>query len=60
VTPIMKIEFAEAHPDLIETLRKLGGQWTESEMQVYNLKVDEGADVEEVAREMLKDKGLID
>jgi osmoprotectant transport system substrate-binding protein len=59
VTPILRIDYAEKHPDLVDLLEKLGGQWSESDMQDYNLRVDEGADVKEVARDMLKDKGLI-
>ena len=60
VTPILRMDYAEKHADLVELLNKLGGQWSESEMQDYNLRVDEGTDVKEVARDMLKDKGLID
>lgn len=59
VTPIMKIAFAQDHPDLVDLLNELGGNWTEAELQDYNLRVDEGADMKEVARDMLKDKGLI-
>jgi glycine betaine/choline ABC-type transport system substrate-binding protein len=59
VTPIMTLDFAEAHPDLVELLNKLNYIWTETEMQQYNLQVDDGADVTEVATEMLRVKGLI-
>lgn len=59
VTPIMKLAFAQANPELVELLNQLGGNWTEADMQDYNLRVDEGADVKTVARDMLKDKGLI-
>jgi len=54
------MDYAEKHPDLVKLLNKLAGTWSEKDMQDYNLRVDEGADVKEVAREMLKDKGLID
>lgn len=60
VTPIMKQTFADANPELVELLNKLGGNWTEAELQDYNLRADEGTDVKTVARAMLKDKGLID
>ncbi len=59
VTPIMKKTFADANPDIVELLNKLGGNWTEADMQGYNLLVDEGANATDVARDMLKDKGLI-
>jgi glycine betaine/choline ABC-type transport system substrate-binding protein len=60
VTPILKIEFAEENPEVVEALEELGGHWTEADMQEYNLMVDEGADVEEIARLMLTDAGLLD
>jgi len=60
VTPILRMDYAEEHPELVDVLEKLKGQWSESEMQEYNLRVDEGTDVKEVARDMLIDKGLID
>lgn len=59
VVPIMKIAFTEEHPELTELLEKIDGIWTETEMQDYNLRADEGTDVKVVARDMLKDKGLI-
>lgn len=59
VTPIMKKTFADANPDIVELLNELGGNWTEADMQGYNLLVDEGANATDVARNMLKDKGLI-
>lgn len=60
VTPILKMDYADAHPDLVELLDNLADQWTEEEMQVYNLRVDEGESPKVVATDMLKDKGLID
>jgi len=60
VTPILKMEFAEENPAVVEALEELGGHWTESEMQVYNLMVDEGASAEDVAMLMLTDAGLLE
>lgn len=60
VVPIMKMSFADAHPELVDLLNKLEGTWVEADLQVYNLRADEGEDVKTVARAMLKDKGLID
>ena len=60
VMPIMKMTFADEHPDLVELLNKLEDTWVEADLQVYNLRVDEGEDVKTVARDMLKDKGLVD
>lgn len=59
VTPILKMDYAEKHPELVTLLKALNNVWNEVEMQSYNLKVDEGADVKVVAREMLTDKNLI-
>ncbi|MHB1454587.1 MAG: ABC transporter substrate-binding protein [Saccharofermentanales bacterium] len=59
VTPILKMEYADQNPKLVEALNKLDSIWTEAEMQAYNLRVDEGEDVKTVAREMLTDKDLI-
>ena len=60
VTPILRMEYAEEHPEIVEALRELGGNWTDEAMQQYNLMVDEGADPREVATLMLQDAGLID
>jgi len=60
VTPILKLEFSKENPDITEALNQLGNQWTDIEMQQYNLMVDEGADPRQVATQMLKDKGLIE
>ncbi len=60
VTPILRMEYADEHPDVVEALRELGGNWTDEAMQQYNLMVDEGADPREVATLMLQDAGLID
>lgn len=58
--PILKQAFTQEHPEIVEALRALGGMWSEEEMQQYNLLVDDGADAREVAKQMLKDIGLID
>lgn len=60
IVPIMKMAFVDVHPELVDLLNKLENTWTEAELQVYNLRADEGEDVKTVARDMLKDKGLID
>lgn len=60
VTPVVRSEFAENNQAVIDALIELGGHWTDEELQVYNLMVDEGADAREVATLMLRDKGLID
>ena len=57
--PIMKNEFAESHPDITKTLDNLKNVWDDKDMQKYNLMVDEGGDINEVARLMLTDKGLL-
>ncbi len=57
--PIMKEEFATENPEVVEALNALKDQWTDVDMQKYNLLVDEGEDAREVATKMLKDKALI-
>ena len=57
--PLMKVEFAESHPEIVQALSKLEGVWTDADMQKYNLMVDEGDDVKKVARLMLIDKNII-
>lgn len=59
VTPILRMDYAEKHPELVELLNKLGDQFTEEELQQINLSIDEGANAREVAVKVLKDKGLI-
>ena len=59
VTPILKIKFAESHPEVVKALEDLGGLWTDADMQKYNLMVDEGQKAKDVARLMLKESGLI-
>lgn len=60
VTPILKMDFAEKNPEVVKALEELGGNWTEADMQKYNLMVDEGEDARKVAELMLKDAGLIE
>ncbi len=59
VVPIVRMEFAENNPEVIQALNELAGKWTDEDMQHYNLLVDEGADAREVARQMLVDAGLL-
>lgn len=59
VTPVLKMDYAEKNPEVVAALNELGGHWSDEEMQMYNLQADEGADVREVATQMLKDAGLI-
>ncbi len=59
VTPILKMDFAEANPEVVTALEELHNQWTTEEMQQYNLLVDEGQNAREVATMMLTDKGLL-
>lgn len=60
VTPILKMDYAEKNPEVVKALEELGGNWTEEDMQKYNLMVDEGEDARKVAELMLKDAGLIE
>ncbi|PKM65250.1 MAG: glycine/betaine ABC transporter substrate-binding protein [Firmicutes bacterium HGW-Firmicutes-2] len=59
VTPILKIEYADAHPEVVAALLELSEKWSDEDMQKYNLLVDEGANARDVATQMLKDAGLI-
>ena len=60
VTPILREEYAEENPEIVDALNDLGWKWTDEDMQKYNLMVDEGADAREVAILMLKDAGLLE
>jgi len=60
VTPIMRVDYAEENPELVDALNDLGGKWSDSDMQKYNLMVDEGEDARKVATMMLREAGLID
>lgn len=60
VAPILKQDYVDANPEVVNALRLLKGTFTEDDMQNYNLMVDEGANSREVATQALQDKGLID
>lgn len=60
VTPILKMAYADEHPDVVAALKELGGHWTEADLQKYNLMVDDGGDAREAATLMLQEAGLID
>lgn len=60
VAPIVKLDFAENYPEVVDALNTLGNHFTDEQMQQLNLLVDEGADAREVATQALKDEGLID
>lgn len=60
VTPILRMEYADENPEIVEALQELGENWSDDEMQAYNLMVDEGEDARKIATLMLKDAGLID
>lgn len=60
VTPILRMDYADENPEIVEALNELGGHWTEADMQAYNLMVDEGEDARVVATLMLQEAGLID
>lgn len=57
--PIMKQTFADENPEVVEALKQLKGKWSDEDMQKYNLLVDEGSDVRDVAEQMLREAGLI-
>ncbi len=60
VAPILKQDYVDANPAVVEALRLLKEKFTDEDMQKYNLMVDEGGDSRDVAKQALKDKGLID
>jgi len=59
VIPIMKMDYAAQHPEVVAALDELENQWTEKEITKYNLMVDEGQDPRVIAEQMLREKGLI-
>lgn len=59
VTPILKMDFVDENPEVVKALEELAGHWTEADMQIYNLRVDEGETPEAVATSMLQDVGLL-
>lgn len=60
VAPILKQEFADANPAIVEALMLIKNKFSDEDAQKYNLMVDEGGDPREVAEQALRDKGLID
>jgi glycine betaine/choline ABC-type transport system substrate-binding protein len=59
--PVVRAEVLEANPEIADILNQLGGAITEDEMAAMNYAVDEeGRSTEEVAREFLESKGLIE
>lgn len=60
VAPILKQDYADANPAVVEALMLLKGKFTDEDAQKYNLMVDEGGDPRDVAEQALRDKGLID
>jgi len=60
VTPILKLDYAKDHPEVVKALEELGGHWTDEQMQAYNLMVDEGESAKDVAMLMLTDAGLLE
>ncbi|MGG3737747.1 glycine betaine ABC transporter substrate-binding protein [Aeribacillus pallidus] len=58
--PIVRQEVLDAHPEVEEVLNLLAGQISEEDMTSLNAKVDiDQEDPREVARQFLKEKGLI-
>jgi len=58
--PLVRNDVLEKYPELENVLNALGGVISEKEMQTLNAKVDEeGLKAEDVARDFLKEKGLI-
>lgn len=58
--PIIRQDVLDKHPELKDVINKLANQISDEEMQKLNYKVDgEGQDAAKVAKEFLKEKGLI-
>lgn len=58
--PRMKTEFAKTHANIVEELNKLGGIFSNEDLQNYNYQVDAlEYPIKEVAKTALKEKGLI-
>jgi len=58
--PNARIDCIEKHEGLAEALSELNNLWSDEDMQMYNLMVDEGEDAKSVAAKMLKDTNMID
>jgi glycine betaine/choline ABC-type transport system substrate-binding protein len=59
VAPILRMEYVDEHPEVVDALSALSGQFTDEEMQQLNLRVDEGETPYDVAVDALTSKGLI-
>jgi len=58
--PLINGEVLEKHPEIAEILNKLANSITDEDMQKLNYKVDgEGKDPAQIAREFLKERGII-
>jgi osmoprotectant transport system substrate-binding protein len=58
--PIIRQDVLKAHPELKSVINKLSNKISNADMQKLNYKVDgEGMEASEVAKEFLKEKGLI-
>lgn len=59
--PLLRKETVEEHPELEETLNKLAGKITDDQMRAMNYEVNvDGVSAEQVAKEYLKQEGLLD
>jgi osmoprotectant transport system substrate-binding protein len=59
--PVVRIDTLEKHPEIEEVLNQLGGKINDEEMQKMNYQAEaENKPVEDVAKDFLKSKGLID
>ena len=57
---VIRMEFLEDHPEVLDVLNRLADQISEEEMALMNYRVDEeNQDTEQVARDFLTEKGLI-
>lgn len=58
--PRMKMEFAKLHPEVVKELNKLGGVFSNEDLQKYNYQIDAlEYPIKKVAESALKEKGLI-
>lgn len=57
--PIIRQDLLEAKPEVGAALEELNNLWTDEDMQEYNLAVDEGANVRDIATQMLEDAGVL-
>lgn len=59
VSPLVNETLLKDFPEAVDALNMLENQFTDEEMQVLNLAVDEGEKPRDVAEKILKEKGLI-